>query len=116
MKTGSCHCGAVRWDVELDDLGKVIACNCSMCQRSGSLLVFVPADKFHLRTSEDALQDYQFNKHVIHHAFCKTCGVKSFARGQRPDGQAVVAINVRCLEDLDDVRKLDVQWVDGRSR
>ena len=115
MKSGGCHCGAVRWDVEIDEVGQVLACNCSMCQRAGALLAFVPAGTFHLRTGEDSLKDYQFNKHVIHHVFCRTCGIKSFARGTGPGGVQMVAVNVRCLDDLDDVRKLDVRWVDGRS-
>lgn len=112
--TGSCHCGAVKYSVEMD-LGKVIACNCSMCGRSGTLLAFVPVDKFELLAGDDALTPYTFNKHVIIHNFCKTCGIKSFARGQKPDGTPMVAINARCLDGID-VFALDVTQFDGRSR
>jgi len=112
---GSCHCGAVRYTVEIDLSQPVISCNCSMCGRSGTLLTFAPAEKFHLEKGSDSLTDYQFNKHVIHHVFCKTCGIKSFVRGTKPDGSAMVAINVRCLEGVE-LDKLDVKHVDGRSR
>ena len=112
--TGSCHCGAVKYKVEMD-LGKVLACNCSMCGKSGTLLAFVPVDKFTLESGEDALTEYTFNKHVILHNFCKTCGIKSFARGKKPDGTPMVAINVRCLDGVD-VFALDVQQFDGKSR
>jgi hypothetical protein len=108
---GSCHCGAVSYGVELE-LGKVIACNCSMCGKSGTLLAFVPADKFELESGEDSLTDYTFNKHVIVHNFCSKCGIKSFARGKKADGTPTVAINVRCLDGVD-VFKLDVQQFDG---
>jgi hypothetical protein len=111
---GSCHCGAVAYEVELE-LGKVIACNCSMCGKSGTLLAFVPVDKFELKSGEDSLTDYTFNKHAIIHNFCKKCGIKSFARGKKPDGTAMVAINARCLEGVD-VFKLDVQQYDGASK
>ncbi len=110
---GSCHCGAVKYTVELD-LGKVLACNCSMCGKSGTLLAFVPTDKFQLLAGEDALTSYTFNKHVIIHSFCRTCGIKSFARGKKPDGTPMVAINVRCLDDVD-VFALDVQQVHGKD-
>jgi hypothetical protein len=113
--TGSCHCGKVRYQVELDLGGPVMTCNCSMCGRSGSMLSFVPEAQFKLLSGEDALSDYQFNKHVIHHLFCKTCGIKSFARGTGKDGSAMVAINVRCLPDVD-LSTLKVMQVDGRSR
>lgn len=97
---GSCHCGAVRFTAEAD-LSQTVACNCSMCRRSGAILAFVPAAQFHLETPEDALQDYQFNKRIIHHLFCKTCGVRPFGRGKGPNGSDMVAINVRCLDDVD---------------
>lgn len=97
---GSCHCGAVRFTAETD-LGRTMTCNCSICRRTGAVLAFVPAASFHLETSENALQDYQFNKHIIHHLFCKTCGVRAFGRGKAPDGSEMVAINVRCLDGVD---------------
>jgi hypothetical protein len=113
--SGSCHCGQVRYQVDLDLSGPVISCNCSMCGRSGSMLSFVPASEFKLLSGEDSLTDYQFNKHVIHHVFCKVCGIKSFARGTGKDGSPTVAINVRCLPDVD-LSTLKVMQVDGRSR
>jgi hypothetical protein len=113
--SGGCHCGKVRYEVKMDLGGPVISCNCSMCGRAGSLLSFVPVDQFTLRSGEDALTDYQFNKHVIHHLFCKVCGIKSFARGKKPDGTAMVAINTRCLDSVD-LTSLKVTQVDGKSR
>lgn len=111
--TGSCHCGAVKYDVETE-LGKVIACNCSICSRSGSLLAFVSPEQFTLRSGEDQLSSYMFNRHVIEHLFCKTCGIKPFARGKKRDGTPMIAINARCLEGVD-VSTLEVQHVDGKS-
>ncbi len=112
---GSCHCGKVRYEVALD-LGKPVnSCNCSMCGRAGTLLAFVPATEFTLKSGEDALGDYLFNKHVIHHLFCTTCGIKPFARGQMSDGTPTVAVNVRCLEGVE-LDALTIHKFDGRSR
>lgn len=97
---GGCHCGAVRYSVELDTSQEAIECNCSICGKSGSLLLFTGVDQFSLEQGEDQLADYLFNKHAIHHLFCKTCGIKSFARGDGPKGP-MIAINVRCLDDVD---------------
>jgi hypothetical protein len=111
--TGGCHCGRVRYEVEAD-IDQVLSCNCSICQKRGALLSFVPEPQFSLISGEDDLTDYQFNQKIIHHLFCSTCGVASFARGVAPDGSAMVAVNVRCLDDVDPA-SLTVQPFDGRS-
>jgi hypothetical protein len=108
---GSCHCGNVRFEVDTDLKG-VMSCNCSLCQRAGYLLHFVPESQFRLLSGESDLRDYQFNKHKIHHLFCTNCGVRSFERGQQ-GGQSMRAINVRCLEDVD-LDKLEVKKNNGR--
>jgi hypothetical protein len=78
-------------------------------------VTFVPGSAFTLRSGGEALTDYQFNKHVIHHLFCSVCGIKSFARGVGRDGGEQVAVNVRSLDEVD-VDKLNVQKFDGRHR
>lgn len=110
---GTCHCKRVCFETELD-LGFVISCNCSHCQMKGLLLVFVPAERFTLSSEEGELTSYKFNKKVIDHLFCKTCGVESFARGKDKNGKDTVAINVRCLEDIN-VDGLSLTKVDGKS-
>ncbi len=111
---GSCHCGKVSYEVDID-LGQVLACNCSICGRTGSLMAFVPEASFRLATGGDAQTDYQFNKKNVHHLFCSTCGVRSFGYGTGPGGAAMYMINVRCLEGVDQ-KSLSIKEVDGRSR
>jgi hypothetical protein len=111
---GSCHCGRIAFEVE-GEIGEVLACNCSMCQRKGSLLWFVPRDKLVLKTPEDAASVYLFNKHVIKHRFCPVCGIHPYADGVDPKGNPIGAINARCLEDVD-LDSLKVRHFDGRSK
>ena len=112
-QTGGCQCGNVRYEVTAD-IKEVMACNCSRCRRLGSLLTFVPVSDFKLLKGEGATTEYQFNRHAIHHLFCSTCGIQSFARGRRPDGAEMVAINVRCVDDIDP-DTLTVKHFDGRT-
>lgn len=112
--TGGCHCGNVRYEVKTD-ISNVISCNCSICSKTGTLLAFVPASQFKLLSGEGKLTDYLFNKQVIHHLFCATCGVRSFATGTGPDGTEMRAVNVRCLDDVD-LTALRIKAVDGKSR
>ena len=110
---GSCHCGKVRYAVE-GDLKGAMACNCSMCQRKGSLLWFVPYGQFRLLTPEADAATYTFNKHVIKHRYCLACGVHPFAEGVDPKGNRMAAINIRCLEGID-LAAVPVKEFDGRS-
>lgn len=118
-RQGGCHCGAVRFTVELPDAIEVEDCNCSICRMSGNIHVIVPASRFSLLSGEDSLTDYTFNEGVAKHLFCKTCGVKSFyIPRSNPDG---VAVTWRCLDDWDTllvtVCPFDgVNWEDNAGR
>lgn len=108
--TGGCHCGAVRYEVETD-LAETLECNCSHCAKKGFILNFVDQDKFRLLQGEEVLTSYQFNKKSIDHVFCSICGTQSFARGI---AFPKVAINVRCLDDVD-ITTLDSKPYNGKD-
>lgn len=110
---GSCHCGAVTFAANMT-LETAMACNCSICRRAGWLLAFIPSADFELRSGADALQDYQFGKKSIHHYFCTTCGVRPFSRGTGQDGGETIAVNLRCIPDLD-LGAYPVHEYDGAS-
>ena len=110
---GGCHCGRVRYEVETN-LETVFSCNCSICQKRGYLLNPVPRAQFKLLSGEQEQTDYQFNKKIIHHRFCRTCGISSFSTGTGPDKSEMVAVNVRCLDDVD-IDALTVTSFDGKS-
>lgn len=110
--TGSCHCGRVRFEVEmtLDDAG---ACNCSICRRAGWLVKSVSPARFVLLSGEGAEADYQFGAKSAHHPFCTTCGVRTHSTwGQGDDAKVIV--NLRCLDGVD-VESLPVRHWDGAS-
>lgn len=110
---GSCHCGRIAFEVE-GEPKEVLACNCSICRRKGSLLWFVPRADLELLTPEQDMATYTFNKHVIQHRFCPRCGMHPFGEGTDPKGNRVAAVNVRCLEDVD-LDALQVTHYDGRA-
>jgi hypothetical protein len=111
--TGSCHCGNVKFEVEGNITGAVM-CNCSICRRKGVRMAFFPRSALTLLMPEDKLASYTFNKHVIHHRFCPTCGIHTHGDGVAPKGNAMAAVNINCIENID-VDALPVQHYDGRS-
>jgi hypothetical protein len=109
---GGCHCGAVRFEIDVLPAVEVLDCNCSMCAKTGFLHIIVAADRFRLLTDPAALADYRFNTGTARHLFCRTCGIKSFyVPRSHPDGYSV---NLRAL---DDTSGLDVTITpyDGRN-
>ena len=110
---GSCHCGKIRFEVE-GELTEAMACNCSICSRKGALMWFVPRSSVTLQTPETDLSTYTFNKHVIKHHFCSTCGIHPFGEGIDPKGNAMAAINIRALPDIY-LSKIPVKHFDGKS-
>lgn len=110
--TGSCHCGAVRYEVDAPADLEVSECNCSICSRSGYLHLIVPRSRFRLLSGEDDLSTYTFDTHEAKHLFCKTCGIKSFyIPRSHPDG---ISANVRCL-DGSTIRSMKVEFFDGKN-
>ena len=110
---GSCHCGRIAFEVD-GTLSSAMSCNCSICQRRGSLLWFVPRTSLRLLTPEADASTYEFNRHVIKHRFCPVCGIHPFGEGVDPKGNAMAAVNVRCLDAID-LDAVEVKHFDGRS-
>jgi hypothetical protein len=75
---GSCHCGAVQFEVEAPKHLKVIDCNCSVCEMKKNWHFIVPQSQFRILFGEDYLAEYRFNTRVACHKFCKICGVQAF--------------------------------------
>lgn len=111
---GSCHCGKVKFEAEGDPITSAMACNCSICQRKGALMWFVPRPALTMLTPEEDAATYTFHKHKIRHRFCPACGIHTHGEASSPAGQPMAAINLRCIEGLD-LKALTVQEFDGRS-
>ena len=105
---GSCHCGAVRFEADLDLAQGTAKCNCSICFKTRAWMAFVPAADFRLLAGQEALGDYQFGKRRIHHLFCTRCGVRSFARATDEKGNPAYALRVNCLDGVDPRELVDV--------
>jgi hypothetical protein len=95
---GSCHCGAVRFEVNTD-FPELTTCDCSICKKKNALMVKVHERDFRLLCGSDALTEYQFHTRTARHFFCKHCGIYPFHRKRvTPDN---FGINVNCLDDFD---------------
>ena len=114
---GGCHCGAVRYEADLDLSSGTLKCNCSICSKGRAWLAAIDEGDFRLLRGADALNEYRFGANRIHHLFCRHCGIKSFARGDGPEGKQFVAVAVSCLDGVPDTQlaALPIMYVDGRN-
>jgi len=110
---GSCHCGQVRYEVDLDAAqlrgGK---CNCSICRKTRNWSSSVKPEAFRLLSDPAALTDYQFGTLSVHWPFCSRCGVRSYGYGDIPEvGGAFYSVQLACLDDIDDALLAGAQAV-----
>ena len=114
--TGSCHCGAVHYEADIDLSQGTFKCNCSICTKARVWLTTIKADAFRLFAGNADLTEYQFNTKNIHHLFCKHCGVRSFGWGENSEGDKFYAIYVTCLDnvDIDELVSAPITYIDGR--
>jgi hypothetical protein len=112
---GSCHCGAVRFEADLDLTQSTYRCNCSICRRTRFWAAVAAPGAFRLLAGEGMLTKYVFNTMKNHHYFCSRCGVRAFGVGNDTPIGTMYGVNVGCLEDLTDeeLSVLRITCVDG---
>ena len=110
--TGGCHCGRVRFEVEIPDKVIVHQCNCSICKKSGYLHLIVTASRFNLLCGEESLVDYRFHTGVARHLFCSVCGIKSYYVPRSHPGS--FSVNLNCI-NLPGEIDVAIQAFDGRN-
>lgn len=107
-----CHCGAVRFEVDLPNgLVDPRRCNCSMCRRRGAIAASVPLDGLRIVAGEQYLTLYQFNTMTARHYFCSRCGI--YTHHRRRSDPAEYGFNIACLDGVDPFLLGEVAVSDG---
>ena len=115
--TGSCHCGAVRFDADIDLSAGTGKSNCSICTKTRNWSAIIkPAAFRSCAPAKMHFSDYQFGGKQGHHLFCRHCGVRPFGRGYVEQiGGDYVSIQLASLDDVDPQELIDapVEYANG---
>ncbi|QNA89938.1 GFA family protein [Massilia sp. Dwa41.01b] len=118
MKTyhGSCHCGAVRYEADIDFSRGTIKCNCTVCTKMRFWAAQVPPEAFRLLSGNDRLGEYRFGARRDGHHFCRQCGINLFSTGTSRSGR-FVAVTVASLDDASVAEMMSgpVRYIDRRN-
>jgi hypothetical protein len=114
---GSCHCGAVRFEADLDLTQSSYRCNCSICRRTRFWPAVARPEAFRLLSGESELTEYLFNTRKNVHYFCRHCGVRAFGVGNDTPIGKMYGVNIGCLEGVSDEEfsRIPITCVDGRN-
>jgi hypothetical protein len=121
--SGSCHCGAVRFEADVDLAEGTIKCNCSSCVKARSWLVVARSDRFRLTSGIESQANYQWTPPgrtgpTVQYHFCKICGIRTPGRGElEAMGGVFYAVQVPLLEDVDsdELAAAPIRYLDGRQ-
>jgi hypothetical protein len=120
---GSCHCGAVRFEADLDLADGSNRCNCSYCAKVRAWFTFAKgADRFRVLDGA-AISEFRWvppgdDESHLTFSFCRTCGVRCFARGNLEHlGGTFHAVHVPTLAlTTDQLLSMPIRYINGRDR
>ena len=114
MRKLKCHCGEVEAEINvLDNLEKVLKCNCSICKRKGAIMSMINNEDFKIVKGEDKLKLYQFHSKIAKHYFCSNCGI--YTHHNPRANTAMTGFNLGCIDEINTFELENVAVNDGQN-
>lgn len=113
-KTGSCHCGAVKFEIPFSgEFQKLRRCDCSLCSKKWAVVASVPFEDFKILEGAEHLTLYRWNTKIAKHYFCSICGI--YTHHRRRSNPKEFGVNIACFQDTNVRDYQNVKYVDGQN-
>ncbi|WP_120075699.1 GFA family protein [Aurantiacibacter odishensis] len=113
QREGGCHCGTVRFTVNLPGEPRVRRCNCSICAMKGVVMLDVPRSALEITDGESALTLYTFGTGEAKHRFCSKCGIHPFHQTRSDPDRC--GVNLACIDGMTIYDFAEVPVFDGQK-
>ena len=111
MKKLKCHCGLVEADINIENIKKILRCNCSIRKRKGALMSLIKSEDFKIVKGEDKLKLYQFHSNIAKHYFCSNCGI--YTHHNPRSNPKMTGFNIGCIDEIDSFEIKNISINDG---
>ena len=114
---GSCHCGDIKYEADVDLAKGTGKCNCTYCLKNRAWKAFVRPSEFRLLSGGDRATAYHRHAEAPLKYHCPKCGVHTHETG-RADymGGDFVGVFITTLDDVtaEELATAPVRYSDGR--
>lgn len=114
MIESSCHCGAVKLQIDAEIPSALTSCNCSVCRRYGALLAYYHPSKVKIIADSNSLHEYSWGDKSLAFVRCRTCGCYSHWKSLDPNQTNRMGINARLFTNVE-IDKIRIRHFDGAN-
>ena len=109
----NCHCGMVEAEINasVNELEKIVRCNCSICKRKNAIMGMVKNEDFKVTKGKEKLKLYQYHTKVANHYFCSVCGI--YTHHNTRSAPAMRGFNLGCVDEVKVEDLKDIAFFDG---
>jgi hypothetical protein len=115
---GSCHCGSIAYEADIDLAQGAAKCNCTFCTKTRAWKAFVSPSSFRVLSGHDEAIGYRKHPQASLKYFCKVCGVRTHEIGTADYmGGDFVGVFLSTLDDIapEQLVAAPVRYSDGRN-
>ena len=97
MMEASCHCGAVRLEIDSPPPAEVNDCHCSICRRYGALWAYYEPERVRVLPPDAPTDVYVWGDRTLGTHRCRGCGCVSHWVAVDPEVD-VMGVNARLMD------------------
>jgi hypothetical protein len=115
---GSCHCGKIKYQVNIDLTKGSGKCDCTFCRKNSFWSYKAKAKNFQWLQGQETSTKYSSNPTIGDYIFCSTCGTMPFGITVKSEWTEVGAtINLSTFDDIstEELNSMPITYIHDRT-